>query len=83
MTEQGKQVIEKSLPELKKSIKAEFMENKLVSATVDQEELTSTKYKARIGNVNIADPSVEVTGNSPYSIKITDFSGTWMFNYPR
>jgi hypothetical protein len=83
MTAQNKQIIERPLPELQKSFKAEFVDNKLMTATVDQEELTARKYKARIGNVHIADPSVEVSGSSPYSIKITDFSGTWLFEYPR
>ena len=83
MTAQGKQVIEKSLPGLDLSFKAEFMDNKLVAATVGEEELASRKYKARIGNVHIAEPSVEVSGTSPYDIKITDFSGTWIFTYPR
>ncbi|MEW6720726.1 MAG: hypothetical protein AB1346_09770 [Thermodesulfobacteriota bacterium] len=84
MSDQGRQFfIEKSLPELQKSFKAEFVENKLVAAMVGQEELSFTKYKARIGNVNIQEPSVEVSGNGPFTIKVTDFQGTWLYNYPR
>ena len=76
-------VIEKSLPGLDKSFKAEFVDNRLQAATIGQEELAAAKYKARIGNVFIADPSVEILSESPLQIKVTDFSGTWLFNYPR
>ncbi len=76
-------VIEKLLPNLQKTFKAEFEGNKFILASVDDQELSPKRMKPRLGNVYVPEPAVEVEGESPYSIKVLDIQGTWWFDYPR
>ncbi len=78
----GNLVLEKELSKYNKKVQAEFEENKFIRATVDGEELVPSKFKSRISNVLINDPTVQVSEDAACSITILDSQGTWMFSYP-
>ena len=78
----GKLILEKAFPKSNKMLLAEFEDSKLIKATVDGEELTPAKFKPRIGNVLVNDPSIEAADAGSSCIKVLDSQGTWWFGYP-
>lgn len=83
LTAPNRLVIEKSLPLLRKTFKAEFEGDKFIIASVDQEELTPKRFKPRLGHIPPPKPTVDVSGENPYAVTVLDFQGTWWFDYPR